>query len=68
MPSTRSIAMKRLPSCSSISKIVQMLGWLRSAIVSASRCNRRAASGSPTSSCERNLSATRRGRRVSSAS
>ena len=40
LPSTTSIAIKRVPSCPPISKICAMLGWLSAAADLASRMNR----------------------------
>ena len=68
VPASSSIAMKRLPSPSSTSRIVQMLGWFSDEASRASRLKRRTASTFLDSSAFRTLMATERGRRVSCAS
>ena len=59
--------MKGCPSCSSMSKIEQMLGWLRAEVARASRRKRSRAWSSAANFSGRNLRATDRPRRVSSA-
>ena len=67
VPSRYSMTMNDRPSCSPMSWMVQMFGWLSADAVRASRANRPKASGSRESSSETNLRATGRPRRVSSA-
>ena len=67
VPSRYSMTMNDRSSCSPMSWMVQMFGWLSADAVRASRANRLKASGSRESSSETNLRATGRPRRVSSA-
>ena len=60
--------MKCCDSCSSIECTMQMLGWFNADAARASRWKRWSVATSCASSAGRNLSATRRPRRVSSAS
>jgi hypothetical protein len=55
MPSGYAIAIKAKPSCSPMSQMVEMLGWLRAEAAWASRAKRVSTQGSPATSSERNF-------------
>ena len=66
-PSSNSMAMNGWPSCSPMSWIVQMFGWLSAEAARASRWNRSSACGSCASSSRQELQRDVRPSRVSSA-